>query len=86
VDEKAVATVVGEALGRADADFVRDVTGFAIGGVAPLGAPRPLRTFMDRDLLAFPFVWAAAGTPFHVFETVPDALRIACDADVIAVR
>ncbi|WP_416357213.1 YbaK/EbsC family protein [Aureimonas phyllosphaerae] len=86
VDETAVAAVVGEALGRADADFVREATGFAIGGVAPLGAPRPLRTYMDRDLLAFPFVWAAAGTPFHVFETVPDALRIACDADVIAVR
>lgn len=86
VDEKKVALVVGEALGRADADFVREATGFAIGGVAPLGAPAPLRTFMDRDLLAFPFVWAAAGTPFHVFETVPEPLRVACDAAVIAVR
>lgn len=86
VNEKAVGAAIGEALERADADFVREATGFAIGGVAPLGAPRPIRTVMDRDLLQFPFVWAAAGTPFHVFETVPEALRIACDADVIDVR
>ncbi|RIY02775.1 YbaK/EbsC family protein [Aureimonas flava] len=86
VDEAAAAGAIGEPLARADAEFVRRATGFAIGGVAPLGAPEPLATFMDRDLLGFPFVWAAAGTPFHVFETVPEALRIACDARVIDVR
>lgn len=86
VDETAVAVHVGEPLERPNADFVREATGFAIGGVAPLGSLHPIRTFMDRDLLAHDVVWAAAGTPFHVFETVPDALRIACDAVVIPVR
>ena len=86
VDEAAVAAHVGEELERPDAAFVREATGFAIGGVAPLGSLHPIRTFMDRDLLAFDAVWAAAGTPFHVFETTPEALRIAADAVVIAVR
>lgn len=86
VDERAVAGAVGEALERPDADFVREATGFAIGGVAPLGSTKPIRTFMDEDLLRFPAIWAAAGTPYHVFETTPNDLKAACDAAVIAVR
>lgn len=86
VDERVVGEAIGEALERPNADFVRDATGFAIGGVAPLGATHPIRTLMDADLLRFVAIWAAAGTPFHVFETTPEGLRIATGAEVIAVR
>lgn len=67
VDEVAVAALLGEALGKADADFVRRETGFAIGGVPPVGHDRPITTFIDEDLLAHDEIWAAAGTPFAVF-------------------
>lgn len=86
VNETAVAERIGEALERPGADFVRAATGFAIGGVAPLGSLKPLKAFMDTDLLAYDYVWAAAGTPYHVFETAPEPLRVAADAAVIAVR
>ena len=85
VDETNVAGVIGDRLARADADHVRSVTGFAIGGVAPLGSLMPLRTFMDRDLLAFGRVWAAAGAPNAVFSITPQALAEATDAKIIAV-
>jgi len=74
VDEAAAAKVVGEPLGRADATFVREATGFAIGGVAPFGSTRSLATFYDPDLLRFATVWAAAGTPLAVFEVAPAEL------------
>jgi prolyl-tRNA editing enzyme YbaK/EbsC (Cys-tRNA(Pro) deacylase) len=85
VDEKAVAASIGEALKRPDATYVRDVTGFAIGGIPPLGHASPLKTFIDRDLLAYPAVWAAAGTPESVFEVDPKALAAAVTATTIAV-
>ena len=74
VDETAVAALLGEPLGKADADFVRRQTGFVIGGVPPVGHDRPLVTFIDEDLLAFTDIWAAAGTPFAVFRLDPRAL------------
>ena len=74
VDEKAVAVLLGERIGRADADFVRAATGFAIGGVPPLGHDRPLATLIDEDLLAFAEIWAAAGTPNAVFPLAPNDL------------
>ncbi len=75
VDEEKVAALAGEAVGRADADFVRDCTGFAIGGVPPVAhATKPL-TLLDRDLAAFTEIWAAAGTPNAVFRLNPDDLR-----------
>ena len=64
----------GARVGRLDAQAVRDATGFAIGGVPPFGHPEPLSTYVDRDLLAYNTVWAAAGTPRHVFSTSPDTL------------
>ncbi len=85
VDERAIKGAIGEALKRMDADAVREATGFAIGGVAPLGALAPLQTFMDADLLAFDTVWAAAGAPHAVFEVAPAALAKATGATVIAV-
>jgi prolyl-tRNA editing enzyme YbaK/EbsC (Cys-tRNA(Pro) deacylase) len=86
VDEKAVAAVIGEALTRPDAQFVRDVTGFAIGGIPPLGHAVALATYVDRDLLANDVVWAAAGTPESVFAVAPTALAEKTGAMVIAVR
>ena len=75
VDTHAVARVLGAAhVGRADPDLVRDATGFAIGGVPPVGHARPLRTVVDRHLADFESVWAAAGTPNAVFSTTYDEL------------
>lgn len=74
VDEMAVAVLLGEKLGKADADFVRTETGFVIGGVPPAGHDKPLPTFIDEDLLTFDEIWAAAGTPFAVFRLDPKAL------------
>jgi prolyl-tRNA editing enzyme YbaK/EbsC (Cys-tRNA(Pro) deacylase) len=67
---------------RADADTVRAATGFPIGGTAPFGHPRPLPALLDRDLLAHPEVWAAAGTPDTVFPLSPDDLLAATGARV----
>lgn len=74
VDEAALGIRLGEQLERADADFVREQTGFAIGGVPPLGHPHPLRTIIDRDLMAHETIWAAAGTPSALFEIAPGDL------------
>ena len=85
VNEKAVGAQIGEALKRPGADFVRAITGFAIGGIPPLGHVEPLKTFMDEDLLAFDVIWAAAGTPNAVFPAAPADLRRAAGAAVISV-
>jgi prolyl-tRNA editing enzyme YbaK/EbsC (Cys-tRNA(Pro) deacylase) len=74
VDEAKLAAKLGEAIGKADADFVRAETGFAIGGVAPVGHGIRLRTLIDADLLQFDVIWAAAGSPNTVFRLTPDAL------------
>lgn len=74
VSEAKVSRLVGEGLGRADADFVREATGYAIGGVAPLGHAGPVRLLLDADLRRFATVWAAAGTPFSVFPLSPGQL------------
>jgi prolyl-tRNA editing enzyme YbaK/EbsC (Cys-tRNA(Pro) deacylase) len=74
--------LAGEALGRADADLVRATTGFAIGGVAPVGHLTPSPTWMDARLLDFALVWAAAGTPRHVFSIAPQALITLAGATV----
>ena len=85
VDMAKVATATGLSVKRAEGSWVRDVTGFAIGGVAPVAHLTPPVVLLDRDLLALDRVWAAAGSPMHVFATTPaDLLRIsgATDADV----
>lgn len=86
VCERKVADLVGEKLGRADADFVRVATGYAIGGVAPLGHAQPLRLLLDADLRRFARVWAAAGTPFSVFPLAPDELQRLTGADWSDIR
>jgi prolyl-tRNA editing enzyme YbaK/EbsC (Cys-tRNA(Pro) deacylase) len=75
VDTGRVAAALGVAtLRRADPDTVRAATGFAIGGVAPVGHPAPLRTVVDTHLATYPHLWAAAGTPDSVFPTDYDEL------------
>ena len=85
VDEKAVASHLGEALKRPDADYVRGVTGFAIGGIPPLGHDTLLATFMDEALLAYDTVWAAAGTADAVFPSAPAQLAEVTGARIISV-
>ncbi|MBT8241862.1 MAG: YbaK/EbsC family protein [Acidimicrobiia bacterium] len=76
VDTDKLALLIGVgSCGRADADRVRSVTGFAIGGVAPFGHRSRIRAVMDPHLLRFDRVWAAAGTPRHVFPIQPDVLQ-----------
>jgi prolyl-tRNA editing enzyme YbaK/EbsC (Cys-tRNA(Pro) deacylase) len=74
VDDALASAVAGEPLGKADADLVRAQTGFAIGGVSPVGHLSPIRAFFDPRLLDFDVVWAAAGTPHHVFACDPRVL------------
>ena len=85
VNEKGIAAHLGEKLKRPDADAVRSVTGFAIGGIPPFGHDTPLSTWMDADLLHYEVVWAAAGTPRAVFPVDPARLRDAVNAEVIGV-
>lgn len=80
VDSGKAAALAGEPLSRAEVDVVRQVTGFAIGGVAPLGHLSPSPTFLDPRLLEFSEVWAAAGTPRHMFRAAPQALLRAAGA------
>ncbi len=74
VDIAKASALVGEPLGKADATLVRNQTGFAIGGVSPVGHLNPIKAFIDRRLLDFDMVWAAAGTPNHVFSINPTQL------------
>jgi len=74
VDEKKVAQVIGEGIKKADADFVRARTGFAIGGVPPFAHLEKMRTVIDEDLLTFEDIWSAAGHPHAVVRLLPDQL------------
>ena len=73
-------------LAKADAAFVRTVTGQAIGGVAPFGHPAPIATVVDEDLLGYDEVWASAGTPQHVFPIAPADLVARTNGSVARVK
>ena len=75
VDERKVEALLGDRLLRADAGYVRERTGFAIGGVAPIAHATPPHVFLDDDLFAFDRVYAAAGTPFAIFALTPAELE-----------
>jgi Cys-tRNA(Pro) deacylase len=75
VDTGKLAAVAGGPITRANADNVREATGFSIGGIPPVGHATPLPTYIDRDLLQYERVWAAAGTPNAVFPIAPDDLQ-----------
>ncbi|MFZ5510531.1 MAG: YbaK/EbsC family protein [Pseudomonadota bacterium] len=86
VDEQRVAAAIGEPVGKADAAFVREKTGFVIGGVAPVGHAGPVIVLIDEDLLVLDPIWAAAGTPNSVFRLSPADLRRILGARVLAVK
>ncbi|MBO6835979.1 MAG: YbaK/EbsC family protein [Alphaproteobacteria bacterium] len=75
VDEKKLRDLIGEKVLRPDADFVRQATGYAIGGVSPVGHATEMRIFLDEDLKSYPEIWAAAGAPNAVFRLTPDDLE-----------
>ncbi|MCZ6529000.1 MAG: YbaK/EbsC family protein [Chloroflexi bacterium] len=85
-DLERVSQLVGEPIQMGDADFVREVTGFSIGGVAPVGMPEPIQTLIDRDLLQYDTIWAAAGTPRSVFSLSPGDLRQLTAGQVATIR
>lgn len=85
VNEKIIEALISEPLGKADADFVRLHTGYAIGGVPPVGHAEPLLTYIDQDLLQYHEIWAAAGTPNAVFRLAPTDLVRMTGGEVIQI-
>jgi prolyl-tRNA editing enzyme YbaK/EbsC (Cys-tRNA(Pro) deacylase) len=86
VNEALLSQYAGEAIQRADPDFVRQATGFAIGGVPPLGHASPMETYLDEDLLQYPSLWAAGGAPGAVFELTPAQLQQITSGNVRKVK
>jgi len=85
VNEKKLSKLVSEPIKRANADFVRERTGFAIGGVPPVGHSEHLETFIDEDLLQHQILWAAAGTPNAVFKLTPNDLKIITKGKTVSI-
>lgn len=86
VDLKKIELLTHEPLVRADPEYVREVTGFAIGGIPPIGHASQIETYMDEDLLQYEVIWAAAGTPNAVFQVIPHDLINMAKAMVISVK
>ena len=86
VDEKRISEYAGEAISRADADFVRTVTGFAIGGVPPIGHVEKMETYLDEDFLPYQTIWAAAGTPNAIFELKTEDLQKMTNGKTVQVK
>jgi len=85
IDEAIISGLLAERISKADADFVRQRTGFAIGGVPPLGHTEKLEIFIDQDLLQYSEIWAAAGTPHAVFRLTPQELVSMTSGKIIQV-
>ncbi|MEI3607369.1 YbaK/EbsC family protein [Pseudogracilibacillus sp. SE30717A] len=86
IDEKKIETYIDDTLGKADAEFVREHTGYVIGGVPPLGHTEKIETLIDEDLFEFKTIWAAAGHPKTVFELTPDELVKMTEGQVVSVK
>ncbi|CAN5441388.1 YbaK/EbsC family protein [soil metagenome] len=86
VNEKLIAAQVGEPIIKADADFTREKTGFAIGGVPPIAHKYEIDTFIDEDLLQYQELWAAAGTPHSVFSLKSSDLNTLINGKIIAIK
>ena len=86
VNERRLGELFGEPIERPDPEYVRQQTGFAIGGVPPIGHARKLAVFMDEDLLRYEEVWAAAGTPYAVFRLTPEELVQMTEGQVVSVK
>ncbi len=86
VNEKVIGEMTGESIERPDADYVRERTGFVIGGVPPFGHAEKLETWIDEDLLQYEEIWAAAGNPHAVFCLTPAELALITDGFVVNVK
>jgi prolyl-tRNA editing enzyme YbaK/EbsC (Cys-tRNA(Pro) deacylase) len=86
VDENRISGYAGETIVRADADFVRSVTGYAIGGVPPIGHNQQMETYLDEDFLPYQTIWAAAGTPNAIFELRTTDLQKMTGGSVVQVK
>jgi len=86
VNEKRLGELLGEGIEKADADFVREHTGFAIGGVPLLGHAQPLHTILDEDLQQYEAIWAAAGTPTAVFRLTPSDLAASTTGKWVSIK
>lgn len=86
VNEKRLAELFGEPIEKADANFVRQHTGYAVGGVPPVGHVEKLVTFIDEDLMRYTDIWAAAGSPFAVFQLTPADLQRFTGAEVVSIK
>jgi prolyl-tRNA editing enzyme YbaK/EbsC (Cys-tRNA(Pro) deacylase) len=87
VNESLIARLVGEKVVKAEADFVRKTTGFAIGGIPPLGHQQEIKyIFVDEDLLSFDTLWAAAGTPHTVFSLRSQDIQILTEGKIVAIK
>jgi prolyl-tRNA editing enzyme YbaK/EbsC (Cys-tRNA(Pro) deacylase) len=85
VNEQRLSQLAGEPVEKADADFVRQRTGFAVGGVPPIGHTERLETFIDEDLLQYEELWASAGTPYAVFRLTPAELKTMTGGKVVSI-
>lgn len=86
VNEKTIKKYIGEKIQRPDADFVLEQTGFAIGGIPPIGHKNSLTTLIDEDLMKYEEIWAAAGTPHAVFKLTPQILKDITRGDIICIK
>jgi len=86
VDEAHISQLTGESITRADPEFVRNVTGFAIGGIPPIAHVQSMETYIDEDLLQYETIWAAAGTPNSLFELIPDTLKTMTGGRIVKVK
>ncbi|WPC39269.1 YbaK/EbsC family protein [Clostridium sp. JS66] len=86
VNEKVIKEHIGEKLQKADADFVLEHTGFAIGGIPPIGHKDSIITLIDEDLMQYDEIWSAAGTPNAVFKLTPKILVEITKGDIISIK
>lgn len=86
VDEKSLKEELGEKLLKGDANFVRNVTGFAIGGIPPIGHKTPIKTYIDEDLCQYDSLWAAAGTPHAAFNLSPAILKYLENSKILRIK
>ncbi|MES2122905.1 MAG: YbaK/EbsC family protein [Chlamydiota bacterium] len=86
VDEKKIASLIGEPVERPDADYVLKYTGFAIGGIPPIGFNLDKPPLIDEDLMQYQTIWAAAGTPHAVFQLTPDDLTRITQGQVVNLK
>lgn len=86
VNEKRIAEYAGEPVVKPDADFVRAVTGFAIGGVPPIGHAQKMESYLDEDFLQYASIWAAAGTPNAIFELKTEDLQKMTNGKIVSIK